>query len=299
MRDAFLQIRNWRHDRLTEQTFLLNVNRCIKCKCWVGRVQIYEALLSAPERDGLEGEARSWRMRRDDGRGRRVHGHRHWQRHRVRRRRQRAVRRRRHALQQVGGARRPRTPRPPPPRRLLGLALRARYTPLPLGLHGTVHITTGCILHLHYVHVHTGHVLSARLARDAHRDRVRLAQRGGRRHGQPHLVAGSDRAVRRARMTTAVRRLGREGGRGDPPAEGRRARQFAIGARAGERRRAALVGLPEQRGERLGGGQRRLRIQRAAHLATALRCRASAVTRHPPPLVPGNKQFHRSLFSDS
>lgn len=92
-------------------------------------------------------------------------------------------------------------------------------------------------------------------------------------------------------MTTAGWRLGSARGRGYPPAEaGRHARQGAIGAGAREGRRAALVRLPEQRGERLGGGQRRLRIQRAAHLATALRCRASAVTRHPPPRAPGDKK---------
>ena len=151
------------------------------------------SILYSPERNWLEGEAMCRRMHgwmhcrvRGQYRRRRVYWH--WMRQRWRR--QCAVRRRRHILQQLGHPRRPRTPQAPPPRWLLRLALRTRHTPLPLRLHRTVHIH-GRILHLHYVHVHTGHVLSARLARDAHRDRVRLAQ-AGRGHGQPHIdvVAG-------------------------------------------------------------------------------------------------------------
>lgn len=152
------------------------------------------SVLYSPERNWLEGEAMCrrmhgwvhWRVRSQYGR-RRVH------RHGVRQRRrwQRAVRRRRHVLQQLGDPRRSRMSNAPPPSWLLRLALCTRHTPFPLRLHRTVHIH-GCILHLHYVHVHvhTGHVLSARLARNAHRDRVRLAQ-AGRGHGQPHIDVGA------------------------------------------------------------------------------------------------------------
>lgn len=238
-----------------------------------------------------------------------VYRHRHWHGHGQRRvqhrrrrvvlQRQRAVGRRRARLCGVRRTRRPRSPHTPPPRWLFRLALRACYATLPLCLHSTVHIATRhhrwCILHLHYVHVHIWHILSARLARDAHRDRVRLAQRGRRRHGQPHLV-GCKSAVRRARMTTAVWRLGRVGraSRRFPPAEA------AIGAGARKRRRAALVRLPQQRGERLSGGERRRgrgrwwRRMQAAHLATARRCRtgagASAFT-HPTSRPPA-QEYH-------
>ena len=76
-----------------------------------------------------------------------------------------------------------------------------------------------------------------------------------------------------------------------------RAVQRAVGARAREGRRAALVGLPQQRGERLGGRRRR-RSAHHAHLVTALRCRASAVTRHPPPPTPANKTLSLSIANN-
>lgn len=174
-----------------------------------------------PEWNGLEGKPMRWRVRSNNGRGRR-HGHRQGvlRRQRQRRRRQRAVGRRRHALQ-LGQPRRARAPGPAPPRRLLCLALRARNTPLPLRLHRTVYITTDRrILHLHYDTRH-----DPIFGRDSYRDRFG-------RDGQPHLVAG-DRAWRRARMTTAARRL-------SAPSLG----QGSVGAGAREGRRAALVRLP-------------------------------------------------------
>lgn len=168
-----------------------------------------------PERNRLEREARCLQLRRDEGGWwRRVHRHGHW--YNVGWWWQRAIRRRRHALQKF--RRRPwrSSPARAPPPRLICLTFGSGYTSLPLSLHGTVHVTTGRrILHLHYVH--TRHVLMARLSRHAHWDRVRLPKRGGRRHGQPHLVAGSISAIRRARMTTAAGRLARGGH--SPPAE--------------------------------------------------------------------------------
>lgn len=75
-------------------------------------------------------------------------------------------------------------------------------------------------------------------------------------------------------MTTAARRLGRN-------SREAHAREGAIGARARQRRRAAVVGLPQQRGERLGRGRRR------AHLAAA---------RHPPPPLPANNNNYKTIF---
>lgn len=209
---------------------LSNLSRNLRTYTYTQYHRKYCAVI-IPERDWLKGKPMcrrvrwwhySWRWR--------VHWN--WVRQHCCGRWQRAVRRWRYVLQ-VWHARRSSASHSPPPRRLLCLTFCSGHTPFPFGLHRTVHISTRrYILHLHYVHVHTGHILSARLARNAHRDRVRLTQRAGRRHGQPHLVAGYNRAKRRARMTTAVRRLGRA----DRVPLAARADQCAIGARAREGR---------------------------------------------------------------